>query len=157
MQTVYTMYQDAGLAGLIYDLSAHDTYSLSAEGPVTIGGPVTLGTNKERQCKTPTTGAGQGALVIGVSILQYDFEQAGNTPAVAYADKETVSVMKKGRIWVNVNDAVTAGNVANLHLATGKFTDDAVAAGIEAFTQIAAKFLTSTTGAGLAVLEFQQK
>lgn len=157
MQTTYTMYQDAGIAGLIYDLSAHDTFSFSAEAPVLIGGPVILGTNKERQCKTPSTAVGQAALVVGVAMLQYDFEQTGNTPALYYADKETVSTMKEGRIWVNTSAAVTAGNVANLNLATGKFTDSVVGAGVEAFTQMTARFLTSNTAAGLAVLEIQPK
>ncbi|MCW2763986.1 MAG: hypothetical protein JWR85_4187 [Marmoricola sp.] len=155
MQLAYTQYQNAGIRGLLYDLVGHDTMSYSAQGAVPMGVPVALGTNKERQVIQAITGVGMGALVIGVSIMQSDAEQDA-AGVIGYADKETVSVLKKGRIWVDVNDAVTAGNVANLHLATGRFTDDAVAAGIEAFTQIKAKFLTSTAGAGLAVIDFTQ-
>jgi hypothetical protein len=47
--------------------------------------------------------------------------------------------------------------VANLHLATGKLTDEAVAAGIETFTQVSVRFLTSTTGAGLAIVDVNPK
>lgn len=154
-QLAYTQYQNAGVRGLLYDLVGHDTFSYSAQGAVQMGVPVMLGTNKERQVIPAITAVGTGALVVGISIMQFDAEQAVDG-TIQYADKETVSVLKKGRIWVDVNDAVTAGNVANLHLATGRFTDDAVGVGIEAFTQIKARFLTSTTGAGLAVLDFTQ-
>lgn len=154
-QIAYTQYQNAGLRGLLYDLVGHDTMSYSAQGAVPMGMPVALGTNKERQVTVIGTGAGAGALAIGVSIMQFDAEQDA-TGTVQYLDKETVSVLKKGRIWVDANAAVTAGNVANLNLANGKFTDAAVGVGVEAFTQFKAKFLTSTTGPGLAVIDFTQ-
>jgi len=72
---------------------------------------------------------------------------------VQFADKETVNVFKRGRMWVETNDAVVGGAVANLHLATGKFTDEVVAAGIEAITQLSVRFVTSTSSAGLAQIE----
>lgn len=152
MQLSYTQYQNAGIRGLLYDLRNNDCMSYSAQGAVPVGVPVAYGTNKERQCVPAITAVGMGALAFGVSVLQADHEQAADG-TITYADKETVSVMKEGRIWVDTNDAVTAGNVANLHLATGRFTDDAVGAGIEAFTQFRARFITSTTAAGLAVVE----
>jgi hypothetical protein len=49
-----------------------------------------------------------------------------------------------------------AGAVANFHLATGKWTDAAVAAGIEATALIKVKFVTGTTGAGLAAVEINE-
>jgi hypothetical protein len=58
-------------------------------------------------------------------------------------------------MWVETTDAVVAGATANLTVATGKLTDEAVAAGIEAFTQISVKFVTGTTGAGLAIVEIK--
>ena len=155
-QLAYTQYQNAGIRGLLYDLVGHDTMSYSAQGVVPMGFPVILGTNKERQVVAANSGAvGLGALIIGLSIMQFDAEQDA-TGTVVYLDKETVSVLKKGRIWVDANAAVTAGNVVNLNLANGKFTDAAVGVGVEALVQIKAKFLTSTTGAGLAVIDFTQ-
>ena len=154
-QLAYTQYQNAGIRGLLYDLVGHDTMSYSAQAAVPMGFPVVLGTNKERQVSAVGTGIGQAALVIGISIIQFDAEQDA-TGTVQYLDKETVSVLKKGRIWVDANAAVTAGNVVNLNLANGKFTDAAVGVGVEALVQIKAKFLTSTTGAGLAVIDFTQ-
>ena len=63
--------------------------------------------------------------------------------------------LKKGRIWVTTDDAVVAGAVANLKLSSGLFTDEAVAAGIEAFTQFNARFLTATSGSALALVEIK--
>lgn len=152
MQTAYTQYQAAALVGALFDLSNKTTFSYSAEAAVGLGVPVMLGTNKERQVKLATAAAS----VIGIAMAQSDFEQSA-AGLVQYADKETVSVLKSGRIWVMTADAVTAGNAANMVVASGLFTDEVVATGIEAFTQVSIKFLTSTTAAGLAVVEIIQK
>jgi hypothetical protein len=154
MQLAYTQYGAAALAGMLYDLTRPDTESLAAEAAVLIGRPVRRGTNPAKQCAQLSGAAGQGALAIGVAMLHADFEQAAGV--VQYAATEPVTVVRDGRLWLPVNDAVTAGNVANYHLASGIFTDDAVAAGIEAFTQIRVRFLTSTTGAGLAAAEISK-
>ena len=155
-QTSVTQYGAAGFAGLIADSMFTDKMSYSAEAAVPFGVPVQLGTNKERQVKVLTTSVGQAALAVGISVATQAVEQTAAGVA-AYADKETVSVMKRGRIWVTTNDAVVAGAVANLVLANGTFTDEVVAAGIEAFTQFSAKFITGTTAAGLAIVEINPK
>jgi len=58
-------------------------------------------------------------------------------------------------MWLETDDAVVAGATANLKTANGKVTDEAVAAGIEAFTQISVKFITATAAAGLALVEIK--
>lgn len=155
-QTSVELYGKAGFAGQIYDTMFTDKMSYSAEGAVPFGAVVRLGTNKERQVAAVGTGAGQGALAIGVAVMTYATEQdaSGN---VGYGNTQTVSVMKRGRIWVKTNDAVVAGSVANLVLSNGTFTDEAVAAGVEAFTAFTARFITGTTAAGLAVVEINPK
>lgn len=158
-QTTYGQAYAPGFAGLIYDSGFHDTMSYSAEvGAIPFGTPVTLGTNKERQVKPVTTAVGQGALVVGIAAATASAEAA--YPAVAdaipaYLVTASVPVFKRGRIWVLTNEPVVAGATANLNLATGKFTDEAVGAGIEAFTQFSAKFITGNTAAGLAVVEIK--
>jgi hypothetical protein len=151
-QLAYSQYGAAALKGMLFDLSDYLTQSFAAQGTVAPSQPVTLGTNKEKQCVQQTGAVGQGALVIGFAMANTDMEQSA-AGVVQFADKESLSVLKRGRMWVETSAAVTAGNVANLTLATGKLTDAAVAAGIEAFTQIRVRFLTSTTGAGLAAVE----
>jgi len=153
-QTSYSQGQAAGFAGLLYDIMDNDVMSYSAEGAVGFGVPLALGTNKERQAKVLTTSGGQAALAVGISVASSTVEQT-SAGLVQYADKSTVSLMKKGRIWVLTDDAVVAGAVANLKLSSGLFTDEVVAAGIEAFTQFTARFITSTTAAGLAVVEIK--
>lgn len=155
-QTSVNLYQSAAFKGMLADLSDNDIISDAAEGAVNVGATVKLGTNKEKQVAESGTGAGAGALVVGFALHDHAREQSA-AGLVNYANKETVSVLKRGKLWVETNDAVVAGNVANLHLASGKLTDEAVAAGIEAFTQVSVRFLTSTTGAGLAIVDVNQK
>jgi hypothetical protein len=151
-QTTVSQYGDIAFNGMLADLSDNDIVSYSAEGAVNIGRTVRLGTNRERQVVQSSTAVGQGALVVGFAISGQAREQ-GTGGLVQYADKETVNVLKAGRLWVETNDAVVAGSVANLHLASGKFTDEAVGAGIEAITQLAVRFVTATSAAGLAIVE----
>lgn len=155
-QTSVTLYGNAGLRGQLYDSGFTDKMSYSAEGAVPFGSFVRLGTNKERQCAALGTGAGQGALAFGVAIMTYATELS-SAGVAQYGNTQTVSVLKDGRIWVQTNDAVVAGAVANFVLANGTVTDEAVGAGIEAFTQLTAKFITGTTAAGLAVVEIAPK
>lgn len=159
-QTTFPQYQAAGFAGLIYDSGFHDTMSYSAEGTIPFGTFVKLGTNKERQVLAPTTAAGQAALLIGVAAASANAEttypfNASQVPA--YLVTSSVPTFKKGRIWVQTNDAVVAGATANFVLSNGTVTDEVVAAGIEAFTQLTVKFITGTTAAGLAVVEVAPK
>lgn len=154
MQTAYTQNSVASFAGMLYDIAENDVMSYSAEGAVDFGVPVKLGTNKEKQTAKLTTSAGQAALAVGFALATQTLEQS-SAGVVQYGDKVNVSVLKKGRVWVNTQDAVVAGAVANLHLASGTLTDEAVAAGIEAFTQFSARFVTSTSAAGLAVVEIK--
>lgn len=155
-QTTVTQYGAAGFAGLIADSMFTDKMSYSAEGDVGFGLPVKLGTNKERQVAELTTDAGQAALAVGVSVATQAVEQT-SAGVAEYADTDTVSVMKRGRIWMLTQDAVVAGTTANLHLASGSVTDASVTTGIEAFTQFSAKFITGTTAAGLAIVEINPK
>lgn len=162
MQTSYTQYNDPGQLGNIADtFHPRQVDSYLAQGVIGIGKAVVLGTAKETatnrgQVVQAGTGVGQGALIIGVTLLSQTLEQtlAG---VVQYLDKSAVGVMKKGRVWLETNDAVVAGAVANFHLATGKWTDEVVAAGIEATVLTKARFVTGTTAAGLAIVEFQSQ
>ena len=151
-QTSVSLYQAAAFNGMLADLSDNDIISRAAQSAVGIGRAVVLGTNREKQVAQASTAVGQGALVVGFALHDHAREM-NSAGLVQFADKETVNVLKRGRMWAETNDAVVAGAVANLHLATGKFTDEAVAAGIEAITQVNVRFVTATTGAGLAEIE----
>lgn len=156
MQTSYSQYGAAAMAGMLFDLSDYDSDSFSAQGVISPSVPVTRGADPANQCVMQTGAAGQAALCFGFAMLKSDMEHPLGGSLIQYADKETVPVMRRGKLWVNTNNAVTAGNVANLHLATGKLTDAGVAAGIEAFTQMRVRFITSTAAAGLAAVEISK-
>lgn len=151
-QTSVNLYNPAAFNGMLADLSDNDIISDAAEGAVLIGRTVRLGTNRATQVIQSSNAVGQGALVVGIALHDHAREQS-SAGLVQYADKDTVSVLRRGRMWVETQDAVVAGSVANLHLATGKFTDEAVAAGIEAITQLTVRFMTGTTAAGLAIVD----
>lgn len=156
MQLTVTQYGAASFAGMLGDTGFTDKLSYTAEVAVPFGVPVQLGTNKERQVKVLTTAVGQAALAVGVSIASQVVEQT-SAGVAQYAQYDTVPVLKCGRVWMLTNDAVAAGAVANLVLANGTVTDEVVAAGIEAFTQFSARFLTATSAAGLALVDIDRK
>ena len=155
-QTSVTQYGAVAFAGMLADMADNDVLSYSAEAAVPIASFVALGTNKDRQVTPVTTSVGQGALAVGVALHEHTIEQT-SAGLVQYDIGRTVSTLKRGRVYVMTDDAVVAGAVANLKLSSGKATDEAVAAGIEAFTQFSARFVTGTTAAGIAVLEINPK
>lgn len=154
-QTAVNIYQAAGFKGQLADLSAvNNVMSYAAESAVGFGVPVTLGTTKTSEVNPVTTSVGQAALAVGIAVASHAVEQT-SAGVAQYAATDTVPVLKSGRIWVETDDAVVAGAVANLKLSSSKFTDEAVTTGIEAFTQFSARFITSTSGAGLAIVEIK--
>lgn len=149
-QTSYTQNGAVGFAGLLDGIGPRSVRSYAAEEAIPLAYPVRLGTNKDTEVLKATT----GAAAIGFALHDQAREQS-LAGVVQYAVTETVSVLTAGRMWVETSDAVVAGATANLTVATGKLTDAAVAAGIEAFTQISVKFVTSTSAAGLAIVEIK--
>jgi hypothetical protein len=150
MQTTISQYGAAAFKGMLDGIGPRSVSSYAAEEIIPIAYPVKLGTSPEKEVLKATAGAG----AIGFALHDYAREQNGSG-VVQYAALETVSVLTAGRMWVPTSDAVVAGATANLTVADGTLTDAAVAAGIEAFTQISVKFLTATTGAGLAIVEIK--
>lgn len=150
MQTTISQYGAAAFAGMLDGIGAHNVRSYAAEEIIPIAYPVKLGTDPAKEVLKATAGAG----AIGFALHDHAREQT-SAGVVQYAATETVSVLTQGRMWVKTSDAVVAGATANLTVADGTLTDAAVAAGIEAFTQITVKFITGTTAAGLALVEIK--
>lgn len=150
MQTTMSQYGAAAFKGMLDGIAPHDVRSYAAEEIIPVAYPVMLGTSPEKEVLKATT----GAAAIGFALHDHAREQT-SAGVVQYAQYETVSALTRGRMWVPTSDAVVAGATANLTVADGTLTDAAVAAGIEAFTQISVKFLTATSGAGLALVEIK--
>lgn len=148
MQNTISQYGAVGFKGLLDGIGPRDVSSFAAEEPIPMAYPVKLGTDPSKEVLKATTGAS----AVGFALHDHTIVQDSNG-LVQYAQYETVSVLKKGRLWVMTSDAVAAGATANLTVADGTLTDAAVTTGIEAFTQINVRFVTATTGAGLAIVE----
>ena len=149
-QTTMSQYGAPAFNGMLDDIGPRNVRSYAAEEAIPVAYPVKLGTDKEKEVLKATAGAG----VVGFALHDHAREQT-SAGVVQYAATETVSVLTQGRMWVMTSDAVVAGATANLKTASGTLTDDAVAAGIEAFTQVSVKFITATTAAGLALVEIK--
>jgi hypothetical protein len=149
MQTTISQYGPAAFLGLLDGVAnPQNVISLAAEGAVGIGRAVERGTVPAKQCKV----AGTAAAAIGFALHDHAREQSA-AGVVQYADKETVSVLTQGRLWIETDDAVVAGAAANLVIAGGKLTDAPVGPGIEAFVGIKVTFQSTTAGPGLAIVE----
>lgn len=157
MQLSYSQNGPVAFAGMLGDLRNNTVVSRAAETTaIGFGKAVVAGTNKEKQVVAAGSGAGQGALITGFAVASHTVEQT-SAGVVAYPVGSAVNVLKEGPIWVETFDAVVAESVANYHLASGKFTDEAVGAGIEAITRLSVRFITGTTGAGLAMVSVGSK
>ena len=150
MQSTISQYGAAAFKGMLDGIGPRNVRSYAAEEAIPVSYPVKLGTSPDKEVLKATAGAG----VVGFALHDYACEQDGSG-VVQYGATETVSVLTQGRMWVETNDAVVAGATANLVVASGKLTDAAVAAGIEAFTQVSVKFITATSAAGLALVEIK--
>lgn len=123
--------------------------SYAAEGTVEFGRAVMAGTDVDKQVKIPTSA---GQLFRGVSVSTWATEQNPNTGDGTYYAKDSVNVLRRGVVWVEVLDAVSTDEAAYFYTANGKFTStnpqdntvDQVPTGI---------FRSSADAGGLAKLE----
>ena len=149
-QTSVSQYQVVAFKGMLDGIGPKNVRSYAAQEDIPVSFPVKLGTDPAKQVAKTTS----GALTVGFALHDHSRELTSGGVS-QFATKDTVNTINQGRMWVETTDAVVAGAVANLTVATGKLTDEAVGAGIEAFTQISVRFITATTGAGLALIEIK--
>lgn len=109
-QLNYDIDRGVGVEGSLADIAGNkDAISRSAEGRVDFGKLVVIGTDVDEQCKLPLTSAEitTKVKVMGVSIADQARESQLNVLDPAYLDEDSVSVLRKGRIYVKVEDAFT--------------------------------------------------
>ena len=99
-QTSYGFGFPKGVAGGLYDLSAHNVVTKQAEGEgIVFGIGVVIGTNKGTYVKIPTSSANsddfEGVVVHNSVMIEKDM----NNKAVI-RDKSTVGCLHFGRVWV---------------------------------------------------------
>lgn len=142
MQTTYNEKMDVAVVGQLVDCTNRRVDSKYAEGAIDAGDAVQIGTD-DTQVLTATTA------VYGVAIQHPTLTMSDDTGSAAYAEFDGVSVLREGRIWVQVDGAVAIDAQAYWDVAAQAFNSTST----DNFIVNGGRFVTSTSGAGLAILE----
>lgn len=98
-QTSYNFGCSKGVAGGLFDLSAHEVVTRQADGPLTFGVGVVLGSNKGVDVTLPS-GDSTSSDFEGVVVHNSVMTEMSMDGKVVIADKKTVGCLRHGRIWV---------------------------------------------------------
>lgn len=142
MQTAYNENMDAAVLGQVVDCTNRRIDSKFAEAAITAGDAVQIGTNAD-QAVTSTTA------VYGVAIQHPTMTMDDQTGLAEYKQYDGVSILRAGRVWVAVDGAVAIDEQAYWDVAAGAFNSTAT----DNFIVTGGRFVTETSGAGLAILE----
>jgi len=132
IQTTFDLYFNAAKLGELYDRRSSVTESFVAQAAIRFGQAVVAGTDLDRQVTIP---AGTGMTFRGISIAVWQIEQQitayPTTSSGSYPIASVVPVLRRGSIWVRVNqDVVIDDPVYFVHtdadpLKVGNFRKDA--------------------------------
>ncbi len=157
MQTTYSRVADDGFAGLLGD-SGEGMFlisrALEAATAMAFGLGVIYGTDPEKQFDRF---AGAGVLA-GIVAHKQNRSQPALATTLGIVQNEVASLVRNGRIWVVVEEAITVGDLVFVrHTAGGGGTqlgawrNDADTASAQAVPE--ASWLKGSTGAGIALLQ----
>ena len=151
-QTSYTEEGAVGVPGMLNDIGVNDVLSFAAEAAVEAGRPMVRGT-ADTQALLPS---GAGDEFLGVSVFQQPVQDGALAGALSFSAGETLGVLQKGRVWVRVETAVSAGDsVFWRHTTTGPLVPGGwrIDADTAAAVQVTgARFLTDAAQDALALL-----
>ncbi len=154
VQTSYGFSFPKGVAGGLYDLSAHEVSTRQGEGDTTFGVGVVVGTNKGIDVKAPTA-ASTAADFEGVVVHNSVMAELDMDNKLSIASKRTVGCLHHGKIWVKTGENASPEYKERVFLITagdeaGLFTTSADTA-----TKVAlnAHYL-GVSDVGIAVAEF---
>ena len=151
-QTSVSAAPGKAFAGQIADTGPRFCKSCVAEGAIVAGTPVLRGTDPDRQAiAIADSDTVDATTFLGWAVLETSrpLDSGGDQ----IADEDTLAVLRKGRIFVQVTADVVAGNPVFVGNATAQLgdIDDATGTGL---TQVpGAYFLTSASANGFAVVE----
>jgi len=157
-QTVYSINQAAAQAGQLYDLGENDVVSAVDHNEAVPFGVAVVQGAQDNECKLPAS-AGDMAKVLGVSLLVQTKEQSLLTSIVNNPAGSDISVLRKGRVWVQVEEAVQAFSPVFVRFAAGAGGSQLGAFRASADTASAGQvdgcaFRSSAVSGGFAVVEF---
>ncbi len=159
-QASVSQYYQAAFAGLLDGLDRNiiDTYPAGEDIP--LGNIVRQGdggtggnVNRVYKCNYTTS----GLLAIGFAVAQGKQQQATNG-ALDYKSGEPVPVLKSGRLWANAISAIAfPGLELRLDTVSGLLTSAAAGGAVEEIADMVVRSLTTTTAAGLVLVEVWHK
>ena len=127
VQTNYGISSSKGVAGGLFDLSAHEVSTKQAEGAnISFGLGVVIGTNKGTDVKIPDSEAKsddfEGVVVHNSVMVEKDMNNN-----VSIESKRTVGCLSYGRIWVQTGEKAAPDYKEKVYMITdgeeaGKFT-----------------------------------
>jgi hypothetical protein len=94
-----------GLPGMLYDLGPHDVVTKIAADAIDFGEYVSF--NDAEHCELPDSASEVTARQGGIAL-----RDPSHPSGTGYAVGDPVPVLRKGRVWVAVEGAVTAGGSA---------------------------------------------
>lgn len=164
IQTSMTTTPAAAYAGMVSETvpGFKDLISkVSANASITNGVFVIQGASDDGECDLPSASGDVTAGIKGLGVAIFDPTLMTTWPpgtTSPYPVGQAVAVLRRGRIWVAVEEAVNAGDQAYVRYSSGgggtqlgafrKSADTATAAALKG-----SRYMTTTTGAGLALLE----
>ena len=176
-QGSYPLREVPGHEGMIADLQAYVSRSFRNQsgGALPFGAVVATDNSPTSNDALAIDLAGGATGIVGLAVSTLTFEGVSGSSAyipvptpfaadgrVGYPDKETVNVLSKGVTWVYVTEAVALGDAVRFWSVDnsgttagafkGRFAKTAVANKTVAIT-LGARWLSETSGAGLALLE----
>ena len=117
VQTAYNFGFSKGIAGGLFDLSAHEVATRQAQGTVKFGVGVVVGTNKGTDVKIPestnTSNDFEGVIVHNSVMVELDMNNNLNIE-----DKRTVGCLHHGKIWVAVGENAKPAYKEKVYLIT---------------------------------------
>lgn len=163
MQTAYTQALAVGRAGMLADNGPRDVISKNASASVVPFGVAVVQGAADNECALPaasTDVTGQGKL-LGLALVDMSVESqalGGSQTVPEYLQGQMVAVLKKGRAWVTVEEAVTPASPVFVRFATGTGTQlGAFRASADTATAVQAAgwryITTQATPGGLAQVE----
>lgn len=148
VQTAVTNIQAAGMPGMLYDDSDNDIVTCIATEAIPFGAAVVI---NGATCSLPAAATDVTNKNVGWALINPTLAtQLGHLAGMP------VPVLRSGRVWVQTEDAATAGNAVNVRYTVtgngkGAVTNAAVASNTAVHRNAA--FFLGNSAAGLAVVQ----
>jgi hypothetical protein len=154
-QTSVSVQETVAYAGMVGDIGAmRDALSFvnaEASSEIAFGTMVVQGSAAD-ECLIPS---GQSDVSVGIALHSHAFQKDNELGDTGVKPDVVLSALQRGRIWVPVTEAVAVGGAVRVFMSggnAGKFGTSA-SAGVTKLITSSARFLSATSGAGVALLE----